>query len=328
MNFLFCNAWKHAQIIKDFKETLGDRGRIISTSKLTDYPSLYLSDAHYVLRDVHSPQYIPQLLEICKLEEVDAILTIVDLETEILAKNREKFRAIGVDVMVSDIKTATICRDKFKMYEHMHKHGIKTMKTYKTLASFDKACDQGDIKFPIFVKPCQGHGSLNIEIVHEYLRLEVLMDERDDLIIQEYIPGEDIDVDAYADSISHEIVALYSKKKIYLPAKEEALTESFHDPKLLELVQKIAQTLDFKGPLNFDFIRRNEDYYLVEINPRFGAGYIHTHEEGVNFIEMMIRNLEGIENTAKFWNYDEKTVMMKYEVPLVLNKSELYLKNI
>ena len=328
MNFLFCNAWKHAQIIRNFKETLKGRGRIISTSRYPDYPSLYLSDAHYVISDIFSEHYIDQLLEICKLEKVDAILTIVDKETELLAENREKFEALGVELMSSPLKTAIICRDKYKMYEIMEAHKIPTIKTMNDLKSFDKAFKREEIKFPIFIKPCQGHGSLDTEIVHNYLRLESLMKERDDFIIQEYIAGEDIDVDAYADLINHKIVSLYSKRKINLPAKDEALTPSFHDPKLLKLIEKIADILEFKGPLNFDFIRKNNEYYLVEINPRFGAGYIHTHQEGVNFIEMMIQNLEGIENNATFWNYEEGRVMLKYEVPLIVNKSELYIKGI
>lgn len=324
MNFLFCNAWKHAQIIKDFKETLSGQGKIVSTSKLSDYPSLYLSDQHYVInKEVRSEEYIEKILDICKKESIDAIFTIVDLETEVLSENKTRFEDIGVQLICSDTKTTEICRDKYLMFNFMRTHGIKTMTTYNSVFEFHEAYMKKEVDFPVFVKPNFGHGSNGAQVVHDQERLKKLDNQYERLIIQEYIQGVDIDVDVYADMMTNEIVSIYSKQKLKLPAKEEAVTCSFHDDKLLGIVKEIATSLDFIGPLNFDFILKDNEYYLVEINPRFGAGYIHTHESGVNFIEMMLNNLNHKVNDKIYWNYEPDTVMLKYEVPLVLNKIDL-----
>ena len=48
------------------------------------------------------------------------------------------------------------------------------------------------------------------------------------------------------------------------------------------------------------------------MNPRFGGGYPHAYESGVNIPEQIITNLKKEENTLQLNEYEENIYMMKY----------------
>lgn len=73
----------------------------------------------------------------------------------------------------------------------------------------------------------------------------------------------------------------------------------------------------FKGMIDIDVFKVEDTYYISEVNPRFGGGYPHAYEAGVNFPKMLINNLEGITNKCSFSSYKERVYMMKYSDVLV-----------
>ena len=48
------------------------------------------------------------------------------------------------------------------------------------------------------------------------------------------------------------------------------------------------------------------------MNPRFGGGYPHAYEAGVNHMNLILKNIEGRINKKCIGNYDEGLYMMKY----------------
>ena len=54
------------------------------------------------------------------------------------------------------------------------------------------------------------------------------------------------------------------------------------------------------------------DYYISEVNPRFGGGYPHAYECGVNHMKLILNNLRNVSNSVDVGNYKENMVMMKY----------------
>ncbi|HZJ76471.1 MAG TPA: hypothetical protein VFC70_02065 [Oscillospiraceae bacterium] len=54
------------------------------------------------------------------------------------------------------------------------------------------------------------------------------------------------------------------------------------------------------------------EYYTSEVNPRFGGGYPHGYECGVNIPKMIIKNVNGNVNEDVIGNYRKRIYMMKY----------------
>ena len=130
-------------------------------------------------------------------------------------------------------------------------------------------------------------------------------------------PGVDLDADVYIDTISHNAVSAFSKRKLETKIGGASKTISFKDEKLFSFIREITSLLKFNGPVDMDFFYQDGTYYLSEINPRFGGAYLHAYGAGVDFIKLIMNNLNGVENIPSFGDYEENVVMMMYDSVII-----------
>ena len=135
--------------------------------------------------------------------------------------------------------------------------------------------------------------------------------------------GGDCDADVYVDCVSHKAVAAFSKRKIETRIGGASKTISFKDSKLFDFICEIVGAFNFNGPLDMDFFIKDGEYYLSEINPRFGGAYLHAYGAGVDFFPLILNNMNGIENQSLIGQYDEDILMLMYDDVVIRKKSEL-----
>lgn len=323
MNILFCSAGRRCELLKDFKKTMNGKGKIVATDLSITAPAIYMADKFYIVPRINDANYIPKILEICKMENINAVTTLIDPEISLLANNRNKFREIGVEVLAPYTETAKLCFDKFEMFKYLRDNNIRTVNTYGDLESFRTDYKIGKIKFPVFIKPRTGSGSVGARKADNMEILEEAIKKDDTLIIQEYMGDAiDLDADVYVDTISHKPVAIFSKKKLETKIGGANKTISFKDNKLVEFIKGVIEKFKFNGPIDMDFFYKNGEYYLSEINPRFGGAYLHAYGAGVDFVKLIENNVAGIENEQVFGNYDENVAMMMYD-SVVIQKLDI-----
>lgn len=322
MNILFCSVGRRCELLKDFRNTMGKTGKIVVTDLSIYAPAAYFADKFYQVPRIDDPTYISTILDICRKEEINAVTTCIDPEIMLLAEHRAEFTEIGVEVLAPYEDTARICFDKFKMFQYLMSKGIKTVLTYGDLESFSKAEKAGEICFPVFVKPREGSGSVGARKVSNMMALAEAMEQDPSLIIQEFMgDAVDMDADIYIDTISHKPVALFSKRKLETKIGGASKTVSFKDQKLVDFVCNALSVFKFNGPIDMDLWYRNGEYYLSEVNPRFGGAYLHAYGAGIDFVKLIENNVVGKENNAEFNNYDDNVVMMMYD-SVVIKKIE------
>lgn len=323
-NILFCSAGRRAKLLQDFRETLDSTSIIVATDHQATAPALYFADKQYLAPLISDPGYIDFLLDICRKENIRAITTLIDPEIEILAKNRQRFIDNGILPLCPSKETAHLCFDKFALFEHLNKNGIPTVLTYDSYDNFLQGLTKGDISFPVFIKPRTGSGSVGIHKIHNSEELKAYIDEGEhEYIIQEFMDCEDCDADVYIDTVSHKPVAAFSKHKIETRIGGANKTISFKDDRLFDFIKQICKVLEFNGPVDMDFWYRDGVYYLSEVNPRFGGAYLHAYGAGVNFVPLIVNNINGIENEEVIGNYNEDVIMMMYDDVVIINKIDL-----
>lgn len=323
MNYLLCSVGRRGELVKYFKQTISSSSVVVATDNSQYAPALYLADKQYIVPRIDDPDYINVLLGICAKEKISAVMTFIDPEIEILAHHRNQFAAIGVEVLVPYENTARLCYDKFELYKYLKQSGIKTVETWGSMESFDSALSLHNVNFPVFVKPRTGSGSVGARKIECYEELVSAIKSDPSLIIQEYMNCIDLDADVYIDLISHQAVSAFSKHKIETRIGGANKTVSFKDPKLFDFIRKISGVMDFYGPIDMDFFYREGEYYLSEINPRFGGAYLHAYGAGINFIKLIENNLMGVENPAVFGDYDCGVVMMMYDSVVICKAEEI-----
>ena len=323
MNLLFCSVGRRGELVKDFKDSLKEKVTVIATDNSPYAPALYLADKHYIVPLVRAKNYIDVILDICKKEKIDAVTTFIDPEIEILAKNRKLLEELGIIVLAPYENTAKLCFDKYEMYKYLIENNIKTVKTYGGYIEFLNDYKKNNISFPVFVKPRTGSGSVGARKVLDCAELKQLCENNPSLIIQEYMDGLDLDADVYVDTISHKPVSIFTKRKIETKIGGASKTISFKDEKLFSFVKEIVSKFNFNGPIDIDFFYKDGEYYMSEINPRFGGAYLHAYGAGVDFTKMIYNNVNHIVNEDTIGDYDEGVVMMMYDSVVITKEEDL-----
>lgn len=312
MNILILSAGTRNKIVQYFVKTLNGTGKIIAADMSNLAPAIYEADKYYIVPRMTAPEYLDVVLDICMKEEITGVLSLIDPELSLLAENREKFEAVGTTVIGSSYELCEMSLDKFQMYNWLEIHGYKCAKSYIDKGAFFSDIEAGLITYPVFVKPARGSASISISKVYDRETVELLFDHEEGLMIQEFLDGQEIGADVYIDMVSHEVVSIFTKKKLKMRAGETDKAVSFKDEKLFALIERFVKDAGYSGQIDIDIFDVKGEYYISEVNPRFGGGYPHAFESGADHMKLIVNNLKGKANDCVIGQYEEGTYMMKY----------------
>lgn len=317
VNVLVLSAGTRNKVIQYFKRALTDAngertGKVIATDMRNIAPAVYEADVFHQVPRMTAPGYIDVIFDICRKEKITAVLSLIDPELSLLAEHEEEFRSLGVTVIGSSYELCERSLDKMQMYEWLVGHGYHTARSYTDKQVFYEAVARGDLAYPVFVKPVRGSASIAISKVEDRETVDLLLAHSDNLMIQEYMPGQEIGADVYIDMISGEIVSIFTKKKLVMRAGETDKSVSFKDDRLFELIEKFVKEAGYRGQIDIDIFEVNGEYYISEVNPRFGGGYPHAYECGCDHMKLIVNNLLGVANEEQIGKYEEGIYMMKY----------------
>jgi carbamoyl-phosphate synthase large subunit len=312
MNLLILSCGTRNKVVQYFKEAFKGYGDIICTDCSPYAPALYDADRHYIVPRITEPGYMEVIFDICKKENIKGVLSLIDPELSMIAKYEKELGKLGVTVIESSYELCERTLNKWEMYQWMEAHGYKCAKSYIDLDEFKKAVNDGEISFPVFVKPAKGSASLSIAKAYDMETVELLYSHGDYMMIQELMDGQEIGVDCYIDLVSNEVVSIFTKKKLVMRAGETDKAISFADGELFRQVEEFVVENGFRGQIDIDIFEINGEYYFSEVNPRFGGGYPHAYACGADHMSLIRNNLMGKANPKNIGNYALDKVMMKY----------------
>ncbi|MGM9661049.1 MAG: ATP-grasp domain-containing protein [Faecousia sp.] len=317
MNILILSAGTRNKVVQYLKKALAGKGLVIATDCSDIAPAIYDADKYYIVPRMTAPGYLDVILDICKKEKVDGVLSLIDPELSLLAEHVADFNAVGTTVIGSSYDLCEMALDKFQMYGWLMEHGYKCAKSYMDQETFYADVEAGKITYPVFVKPARGSASIAISKVYDKETLELLLAHEDDLMIQEFLDGQEIGADVYIDMLTGEVVSIFTKKKLKMRAGETDKAVSFKDEKLFALIEKFVGEAGYRGQIDIDIFDVNGEYFISEVNPRFGGGYPHAYACGCDHMKFIVGNLSGVANQKEIGAYDDGVYMMKYNEIMV-----------
>ena len=319
MNILILSAGTRNKIVQYFKKNLNGKGIVIATDCSEIAPAIYDADKHYIVPRMDSPKYLDAIFKICKENSVSGVLSLIDPELSLLAAHEDKFAAIGITVIGSNFDLCEMSLDKMQMFHWLTEHGYKTARSYVDKETFYQDVNAGTINYPVFVKPIRGSASIAINKVTDKETIDLLFAHDDNLMIQEFLDGQEIGADVYIDMISGEVVSIFTKKKLKMRAGETDKAVSFKNEKLFLLIERFVTEVGYRGQIDIDIFDIGGEYYISEVNPRFGGGYPHAYECGVDHMKFIIENLNGRATKRNIGAYEDGIYMMKYNEVMMKN---------
>lgn len=313
-NLLILSPGRRVEIVQYFKEAFHKENRKVYTLDMSDKaPALYFGDEYFRIdKDfAHLDLYINKVLEICKKKEVGAIITLIDPELVLLSHYKQEFDQLGVKLILSNLDFVESTFDKFEFY-NKYKGILKLVETVGSAEDALNKLNSKEWEFPLFAKLRDGSASIGIKKINSFEDIEELKSEPK-YIYQPFISGKEYGVDTFFDLKSGKLVSMFIKEKLAMRAGETDKAISVHSQNVIDEVLKVQNIKGLYGPIDIDvFVSNDGEVYINEINPRFGGGYPHAYGCGVNFMNLILNNLNGNENLVSLDSYKEGIMMLKY----------------
>jgi carbamoyl-phosphate synthase large subunit len=251
-----------------------------------------LADQFYLMPPSSDEEnYLSKVKQIILDEKIDLVLPITTRELSVLAKYRFELQALGVKVVVSDLKKLTIANNKALLKDCAENQHIPVPKgsLVKSWSQFEneasRLLSEG---YKVCFKPSEGNGSrglgfvciendLNYSInkpgeiwmtLSEWrMRLEKAFNDDLQLLLTEYLPGKEYSVDALVYENKILLCVPRSRDKMVGGISVAGVIEK--NETLIELTKKLILSLDLEGPIGVQW-RADEqgNYKLLEVNPR------------------------------------------------------------
>ena len=290
MKILFTSVGRRVELVQMFRRA-ADKKRI----KLTIYgadisdsaPALAFCDKFERVCMIKDINYIPVLLDICKREQIDALIPTIDTDLMLLAENKEKFAEVGTAAIISAPEKVRICRDKRYTAAYFISCGLKSPVPVDDYHNYPG-------NFPCFIKPKDGSSSINAYKANSKEELKSYADRISDYIVQPFIEGTEYTVDIFCD-FSGKPIFITPRERTVVRSGEVIKTQIFQDDRIISKCKALIADYKPCGAITVQLIRQKgtgDDYY-IEINPRFGGGSPLSMKAGADSAEAVLRLLNG-----------------------------------
>lgn len=312
-----CGAPGAPGIIKCLRKNGEREIRIVSVDMNENAAARNLVDAFYTVPAAEDPGFIDRILEICRMEKVEAVLPIVTRELEVFSAAKARFGEAGVKVNVMDPGPLHTANNKGLLLAAMRDAGLPAPEFRVVHTADEVEAAVKELGYPekaVVVKPTFGNGSRGTRILDPkvsrydlffkqkpgsmYISFSELMEtlrERDaipEMIVMENLPGEEYKVDTLTDH--GKVLAAVCRHDTLVIHSNTFGSVSQQNPEALKLCGDVIALLRLNGNVNFD-LKENADGSprLMEINPRLGGGVVSCRVAGVNFPYLGLKRLLG-----------------------------------
>ena len=317
MNILFTGAGRRNYIIQDFKEAVRPLGgKVFAMNSHARSPSLAVADRSFVSPPATDPHYPECLLEVCSKHKVNALCTLIDTDMQVLSGLRQELASLGTRLILPDAHGLDICIDKMQMCRWLEAQGLPTLPVFLHLNDVMDALQEGQISFPLIIKPRFGTGSLATYQVQDTEELAMMVkrvsreiidspldqgEERtsgERSIIQPFLHGTEYNLDVVND-LKGRYQATIIKEKISMRSGETDIAVTRSLPELEELGHRLSASLQHPFVLDVDLIMHKGHPFVLDMNPRIGGGYPFGLMAGVRYAEAFVQWLVNEDADAR-----------------------------
>lgn len=220
--------------------------------------------------------YADALLDIIGDRRPAMLVPTVTEELVTVARLRERIEGLGCLVFISPPAAMEVANDKLLTARFLRESGVGAPKTLGPEASREDVARA--LGLPLIAKPCFGRGGRGVA-VHRTAG-EVAADQREGILFQEFIPGDEFDVNLFVAEGRTRAAVCLRKTGLKEGIVGNATSVERDDRKdATELCVRAARLLSLEGPLDFDVrLRSDGTPAILEINARLGGNSLNAPE--------------------------------------------------
>lgn len=283
--------------------------RVFGASSYDDH-GLYIYENY--IRNVpflSDPDFLEKFNEILVAYAIDFVILLHEDMILYFQEHKDQLKAT---VISSCYETAVLCRYKSKTYARLSDCDF-TPKTYEV--------DQVT-QYPVFVKKDTDQGARNAYKVENKDEL-LVHTASGDMVICEYLPGEEVTVDCFTDR--HGTLRFVNPRAAdrMLAGIDVHARRLMVDAEIQSIAQQINDRISFRGPWFFQIKRDREGKFkLLEIATRFAGAFGMTRCMDINIPLLALQDFEEKDIVVDYNDIPieaDKIFIGRYTIPLDYN---------
>jgi carbamoyl-phosphate synthase large subunit len=318
INILILSAGRRVELVQCFQKAakkLKVKSNIVAGDCSETAPALYFADRNYKLPQIIEPNYIDSIIEACNQENISLIVPTIDTDLLKLAEHKSFIEEkTNAKVLISDYKVVEVCRDKILTQKFLEENNFGIPRMYT-----DNEIRNGDINFPLFIKPKSGSSSINTFKVKNNSELKIYKDIVNNPIIQDFMEGEEFTVDVFLDFESN-IISIVPRLRIATRSGEISKGKIVRDREIINDVTKLMNVLKPIGHITVQLMKTDKGIEYIEINPRFGGGAPMSIKSGADSSENLFRLLMG-EKLEYNESYKDNLTFLRFDSSICLDEN-------
>lgn len=315
-------------VIRALKESKDFDVRIIGFSYETLEPGLYMPDMvdkSYTipLPTAGTKPLLDRIYYIHQQEQLDLIIPNFDAELHNFIRISEQLKQeLGIATFLPTQEQFD-ARHKSDLYEFGKKNGVKVPFAKMIYSPSEIHQLEEKFEYPIVIKGKYYDASIAAtpeQAVSYFHKISAKWGLP--IIVQEFIAGNEVNVTALGDGEGNCIGAV-PMRKLYITDKGKAWAGiALDDLELINIAQKVMRNSKWKGGCELEFIKTNKDeYYMLEMNPRFPAWVYLAVGCGQNHPEALLKMALG-EKVKPFKKYEIGKMFIRYSYDQIVNLSD------
>jgi carbamoyl-phosphate synthase large subunit len=316
-------------IIRALRADAALAARVVGLDIKAATASAYLCDSFHVVPRRDDPSYVSTVAEIARSEGARVIYPLPSFDQEIFAAARPDLERDGFSVAVSPDEAVRVCNDKWLLYQRMRATFPEAVPERRRVADSDELVAAAmELGYPgrrVCVRRRVSRGAIGFRVIDDGpSRVGALLDQNPnstlislnelldvlrhadpfptDYLVEEYLPGDEWDVDVLCRHGEPIIVA--TRHNLAMRgggATHSILTRS---AVIESLSERIVADLELNAIVNLSF-RHDEagTAKLIEINPRIPSSVLCALGGGVNLVALAVRQAlgEAVARTKPAW---------------------------
>ena len=323
MNILFTGVGRRIELLQAFRNAalvLNKELKIYGADMNGTAPALAYCDFVRKVVAMNAPEYIDNLLSICKEDDIDLLIPTIDTDLLVLSENKDKFELIGTKVMISDSDKIKICRDKNNTSQFFVDCGLKAPMPVNNWKDYDAG-------YPAFIKPKDGSSSIDAYKVENEEELEVYANQVDDYIVQPFVDGKEYTIDIFCDWYGNPI-SIVPRERIQVRAGEVLKTRIELDNKMIDESKILCKNFNPCGPMTVQLIRdRQGTDWFIEINPRYGGGAPLSMKAGARSSEAVLKLIDS-EDIDYMTDIEDGAIYSRFDQSVCIKEGKSELKGV
>jgi carbamoyl-phosphate synthase large subunit len=311
-------------VIRSIRESDEFDVRIIGLAYENLEPGIYMADMVDKTYQIPYPSAGSEILMkrieyINSVEDIDVLIPNLDAELFTFMKSEKRLEEMGIHTFLPTLAQFEE-RHKSNLMEFGKKYGIHVPFSKLITNAWDVKKINHEFEYPVLVKGkfYDAYIAYNDDqVINHFNKISAKWGIP--VIIQEFVKGTEVNVVALGDGKGNTVGAVPMRKQ-YITDKGKAWGGiTLGDENMLKITKDLIAATKWRGGMELEMIKTiDNEYYMIEINPRIPAWVYLAVGAGQNIPEALVRLAMGMDVQA-FKSYEVGAMFIRYSYDLIGN---------